>query len=131
MNVFILPPLINRSAYIAGIAKSLNKLDESKGWRIEITEAKPLRSNQQNRYLFGVVYHAILKQGKLEGWSVEDVHEYCLGQWSGWETVDGLGRKRVRPIRRSSKLSKAEFAEYVLSIQRDMAELGINVPDPL
>lgn len=130
MNVFILPPVINRAARIDGIAKSLKQLDEGKAWRVEITEAKPLRSSAQNRYLWGVCYPEILRQGKLEGWSAEEVHEYCLGEWSGWETVNGLGRKRVRAIRRSSKLSKTEFAEYVLCIQRRMAELGIVIPDP-
>jgi len=32
-------------------------------WRVELHEHKPLRSQQQNRFLFGVVYETILKQG--------------------------------------------------------------------
>ena len=39
-------------------------------------------------------------------------------------------RKRMRPIRRSSKLSKTEFAGFIAFIQQRMAEHGIYVPDP-
>lgn len=93
-----------------------------------VKDKRPRRSHEQNRYLWGAVYPAILKH--LPGWDAEDVHEYCLGEWSGWETVEGFGRKRLRPIRRSSRLSKTEFADYVGHIQRTMAEKGIDIPDP-
>jgi hypothetical protein len=89
---------------------------------------KPRRSDQQNRYLWGVVYPAFLVP--LEGWSAEDVHEYLLGEHFGWERIEGMGRVRLRPIRRSARLSKVEFAEYVAFCQQKGAEHGIFVPDP-
>jgi hypothetical protein len=96
---------------------------------IAVKEHKPRRSDCQNKYLWGVVYPAILKH--LEGWSAEDVHEYCLGEWSGWEMIQGLGRKRLKPIKRSSRLSTVEFMDYVAHIQRTMAEKhAIYIPDP-
>jgi hypothetical protein len=94
----------------------------------EVKSKGPRRSHEQNRYLWGVCYAAILKH--LEGWDAEDVHEYCLGEWSGWETLEGFGRKRLRPIRRSSRLSTTEFADYVGFIQRTMAAKGIDIPEP-
>jgi len=97
---------------------------------VEVTAKplKPKRSEQQNRYLWGVVYPAILKH--LDGWDADDLHEYCLGEWSGWEVIEGLGRKRMKPIRRSSKLKTVEFMEFVAHIQRTMGERGIWIPDP-
>lgn len=99
-------------------------------YRVTIEEAKPKRSDPQNRYLWGVVYPTILAAGKLDGWSNEDLHTYLLGEHFGWELVKGFGAKRQRPIRRSSKLSKLEFMDYIAFIQQRMAEHGIYVPDP-
>lgn len=89
---------------------------------------KPRRSSQQNRYLHGVVYAAFLNV--LPGWSRDDVHEYLLGEWSGWETIEGMGRRRMKPLRRSSRLNKTEFAEYVAFCQQKGSEHGIYIPDP-
>jgi hypothetical protein len=127
-KTFILPRVLPRDIAICNIVEHLEDLSIEQGWRVEIVEHKARRSDQQNRYLWGVVYPAIM--ARLDGWEADDVHEYCLGEWSGWETVVGLGKKRLRPIRRSSKLSKLEFMEYVEFIQRRMAEHGIDIPDP-
>lgn len=89
---------------------------------------KPKRSSEANRYLWGVVYKAFCE--KLEGWDSEDIHEYLLGEWAGWETIEGMGRKRLKPIRRSSRLNKQEFAEYVEFCIRKGAEHGVFVPSP-
>jgi hypothetical protein len=97
---------------------------------VTIEEAKPKRSDPQNRYLWGLVYPTVLAAGKLEGWSANDLHEYLLGEHFGWELVEGFGRKRQRPIRRSSRLNKQEFSDYVAFIQQRMSEHGIFVPDP-
>jgi hypothetical protein len=106
----------------------LDRLPKEKAWLVEVSESRPRRSDEQNRYLWGVVYQAITD--RLEGWTKEDVHEYCLGECFGWETVEGLGRKRLRPLKRSSRLSKTEFVDYVAFIQQRMAEHGIYIPDP-
>jgi hypothetical protein len=95
---------------------------------IVVKKRRDRRSDQQNRYLWGVVYPTILRH--LEGWDAEDVHEFCLGEWSGWETLQGFGRKRLKPIKRSSKLTTVEFMDYVAHIQRTMAERCIYIPDP-
>jgi hypothetical protein len=97
-------------------------------WRVSVEKAKSVRSQQQNRYLWGCCYAAFMPH--LPGWDAEDVHEYMLGEHFGWEVVEGFGKKRMRPIKRSSKLSKAEFADFVDFIQRKGAEMGIFVPDP-
>lgn len=127
-QAFTLPRLLSRDRMIERVAAVLRSLPMDKAWRLTIAEAKPKRSDQQNRYLWGCVYKAVCE--RLEGWSAEDVHEYCLGECYGWETVSGLGKKRMRPIRRSSKMNKTEFAGYIAWIQQRMAEHGIFIPDP-
>lgn len=117
-----------RKAAIARITLYLFKQEASTPLKVEVSEFKRTRSNEQNRYLWGVAYATVLQQ--LPGWDAEDVHEYFLGEWSGWETLEGFGRKRLRPIRRSSRLSTAEFSDFVGFIQRTMAERGVIIPDP-
>lgn len=112
----------------AKAAAFVNALPTDRAWRVEVSEWKPRRSDEQNRYLWGAVYPAI--QEHLEGWEKEDIHEYCLGECFGWETIEGLGKKRLRPLKRSSRLNKQEFTDYVAWIQRRMAEHGIYIPDP-
>jgi hypothetical protein len=99
---------------------------------IEVKDGKPKRSQQQNSYLWGVVYATILRDGgeALGGWRAEDLHEYLLGEHFGWERVQAFGKTRMRPLRRSSALNKTEFVDYVAFIKQKMAEHGITVPDP-
>lgn len=108
--------------------KLVGSLALDKAWRVEVTPWKPRRSDEQNRYLWGVVYPAIAE--RLEGWHKDDIHEYCLGECFGWETIEGLGRKRLRPLKRSSRMNKQEFTDYIAWIQQRMAEHGIVIPDP-
>lgn len=102
-------------------------LSLEKAWTIKVDEHKPTRSEAQNRYLWGVCYAELVKV--LPGWDAEDVHEYMLGEHFGWETIEGMGRKRLRPLRRSSALNKQEFSDFVAFIQRKAAEHGVFIPD--
>jgi hypothetical protein len=127
-EIFI-PAADSRAAIIERLGRTLMALPMAR-YRVEITEAKPKRSDPQNRYLWGVVYPTILQAGRLDGWTADDLHDYLLGEHFGWELVEGFGKKRQRPVRRSSKLNKQEFMDYVAFIQQRMAEHGIYVPDP-
>lgn len=116
-------------AHAEGVFRTIDALTRA-GLKIEVAQKK--RSDPQNRYLWGVCYPTMLKQGgeSLAGWDAEDLHEYFLGEHFGWETLEGFDRKRLRPIRRSSKLTPLEFADYVSFIQRKAADMGIVIPDP-
>lgn len=110
----------------------INGLDPGKSWVVTIEEFKPRRSISQNNFLFGVVYPAIIEQAgnALTGFTAEDLHELFLGDHYGWQTIEGFGRKRMRPVKRSSKLSKQEFSDHLLYIESRVAELGITIPEP-
>lgn len=108
-------------------------LSPNKTWAIEITEWRKPRTNQQNAFLWGVVYPAVLEGGgeALAGWNRDDLHEYFLGECFGWETLEGFGRKRLRPLKRSSALTKQEFSDYLLFLETRCADMGIVIPEPV
>ncbi len=107
-------------------------LSPDKTWAIEVTEWKKPRTNQQNAFLWGVAYPAILEGGgeALAGWTRDDLHEYFLGECFGWETLEGFGRKRMRPLKRSSALTKQEFSEYLNFLEGRCMDMGITIPEP-
>lgn len=127
-TTFTLQKGMDRAAAIGRIAAFLTALSRSHAWTVEVKQLARRRSDPQNRYLWGVCYPAITKH--LPGWTSDDVHEFCLGECFGWERLEGLNRARLKPVKRSSKLSVTEFMDYVAWIQHRMAENGIYVPDP-
>lgn len=99
------------------------------GHRIKLTieQERRTRSQAQNAYLWGVCYKTLCD---ATGQDAEDWHEFMLGKWSGWEEIDFFGQRKLKPRRRSSKLSKVEFAEFTDLIIRTAAENGIYIPSP-
>ena len=87
---------------------------------------KSKRTPDQNALLW-VLYQDVLKAGgeTLAGWTKDDLHEFALGSYFGWDRHDAFGMKRVKPKKRSSRLSKTEFSDFVESFIRQMAEHGI------
>lgn len=125
-QTFILQRAVERN--FSRLMATLSALPKDCAWKVTIAEWKRTRSNEQNAYLWGVVYPTVLQH--LEGWDADDLHEYFLGEHFGWTTLEGFGRKRLKPLRRSSRLSTTEFSDHVGFIQRTMAEKGIYIPDP-
>jgi len=111
----------------------VSRLSVDKSWAITVEEWRKPRTHQQNAFLWGVVYPSVLEGGgeALEGWQKDDLHEYFLGECFGWETLEGFGRKRLRPLKRSSSLNKQEFSDFLLFIETKCAELGIHIPEPV
>jgi hypothetical protein len=103
-----------------------------KPFAVTVEVWKKPRTNQQNAYLWGVVYPAVIEGGgeALVGWSRDDLHDYFLGECFGWETLEGFGRKRLRPLKRSSTLNKQEFSDYLEFISMKCGELGFTIPEP-
>jgi hypothetical protein len=50
----------------------------------------------------------------------------------GWETLTGLGKKRMRPLKRTSRMTQQEFREFLHGIETRLIELGIGpLPEPI
>lgn len=128
----IFPKNTRKEAIAQAVAVLVRNIDESKAWQITVEEFKKPRTNQQNAYLWGVVYPAILEAGgeMLRGWLADDLHEYFLGEIYGWETLEGMGRKRLRPLRRTSRMTRSEFMNYLEEVSQRCANMGIVIPEP-
>lgn len=97
------------------------------------------RSSAQNRYLFGVAYPPI---AEAMGYTVEDIHEYCLGTAYGWvdkrapktpRNPEGLESKPFRTTTTDDQgkrklLSKKEFSDFVDHVERVAAKAGAFIP---
>jgi hypothetical protein len=92
---------------------------------------KPKRSNDQNALLWAI-YGDIIRIGgeAMAGWNKDDLHEFFLGSHFGWKQCALFGQKRKKPARRSSRLNKAEFSDFVEFIVRFMAEQGVYLQLP-
>jgi len=90
------------------------------------TILKRKRTNDQNALLWALYSDAIKLSGEhLGGWTTADIHEYMLGEYHGWQVVEALGMKRQKPVKRSSRLTKQEFSDFVEFVVRRFAEHGI------
>ncbi len=68
----------------------------------------------------------------LRGFTRDDLHDFFLGEIWGWETIEGFGRKRLRPLKRTSRMTKQEFTEYLYGIENKCIEMGIGpLPEPI
>ncbi len=130
MKQFILPMNARREAVIRSIIGYLRMLPMDSLQIVKVEKYRRTRSNQQNAYLWGAVYPLILAEESLDGWTAEDLHDFFLGEHFGWNEFAGMGRTKVKPVKRSSKLTTTEFNEHIEFIQRYMANRGVYIPDP-
>ena len=106
---------------------------EGKRVVVSVREQKRRRSNDQNAYLWGVVYPAAVAMFRDAGNMVDadDVHDFCklrvakLGQ--NIVTPDG---EVVKTLGSTAKLTTAEFSDYIERIRAWAAEFGCVNPDP-
>jgi hypothetical protein len=97
-----------------------------------IVKKRGRRSNQQNRYLFGVVY-ANCRQAFLDlGYrmDVDQVHRFFKRMFLPERIVDKDGTVIGEWEGSSAELNKEEFSVYIESIRAFAAEnLSIDIPD--
>ena len=130
-RVFLLPKLLPRDRQICNVVDALEELPISEGWRVEIREHKATRNDKQNNTLWWL-YGEIIKIGGnlMAGWTKENLHDFFLGRHFGITRKIILGEVFETPTRRSSKLSKIDFATFVDSIYNFMASQGVILPQP-
>lgn len=114
------------------VVRMAQHLPTDKPFAVTVEVWKKPRTHQQNAYLWGVAYPAILEGGgeMLRGWSRDDIHEYMVGEFGGWEMLEGFGRKRMRPVLRSSRMTKQQFSDYLDWLSGKCADMGIIIPEP-
>ena len=87
---------------------------------------KSKRTLDQNSLIHALFDDTIKLGGEaLGGWSREDVKEWALGEYWGWDEYKAFGRTRLKPKRRSSRLTKQEMSDFIEWYVRTMAGHGI------
>lgn len=127
------PRGMGREGQIRRLAAICLALPPEKAWKVTIEEEAPRRSDSQNALLWAL-YGQILDRGgeDMRGWVKEDLHDFFLGEHFGWERLDSdlINRAKLKPVKRSSKLSKIEFADFTDHIVHFMAERGVVLDMP-
>lgn len=94
---------------------------------VQVDREYGVRSQNQNRYLFGVVYRVIAEH---TGHTETEIHELmkriCLPPV--YKKI--MGREIKMPAS-TTKLSKNEFSDYVERIKAEVASLGLEIPEPV
>lgn len=101
---------------------------------ITITPNRKTRSNQQNAYLWGIVYPAVLFGLQDAGWEItneEQVHEYCKQAFAAREVINKDTGEVLRLPNSTARMQTAEFNVYVDKIKAFALEyLNITIPEP-
>ncbi len=100
----------------------LNKFRDGEEVTLVIHNQKPKRTEQQNRYYWGV-YLPLISE-KTGEQNIDRLHELFKGMFLTEGVVEVLGKK-VRMKRSTTELSIAEFCDYILKIE---AETGVEAP---
>lgn len=100
---------------------------EGKEVRIEVYPHFKGRSNNQNRYLFGVVYVYIMA---CTGYAKDEVHEAMSKKFLPKKHLQ-FGEDEIEIDGSTANLTTVEFIEYHDNIRRWAAEfLQCDIPDP-
>lgn len=92
---------------------------------------KSRRSLDQNSAIHALFDETIEKGGEaLRGWTREDVKEWALGEYWGWDKFEALGRTRLKPKKRSSSMTKTEASDFMTWYVAKMNDFGIPVSLP-
>lgn len=125
---FILKKDSIRDEMITRIVRFLELLPMDRAWDVTVKQFRKKRSDDQNAALWGIPYKILSEH---TGYEKGEIHEELLMRWSGHQTKTIFGRKKVVPLKRSSKLNTLEFCDYYAFIQRFAAtEFGLYIPDP-
>lgn len=118
----------NKDTFIK-FAMSLN----CKEFNITIEKKRSKRSNEQNRYYWGVVVQ-LMKQGLNDiGYMVDDeaTHDFIKAEFNSKVIVnEGTGESKNIPMT-TTNMTKTEFSEMIEKIKIFASEwLGVYIPDP-
>lgn len=101
---------------------------------LTVTPNRKTRSNQQNAYLWGVVYPAVLFGLQDAGWEItheEQVHEYCKQAFAAREVINKDTGEVLTLPSSTARMQTAEFNVYVDKIKAFAFEyLNITIPEP-
>ena len=126
-----------KNTHPAGSRRLLNEMLDSLplgDYVITITPNRKTRSTQQNAYLWGVVYPAVLFGLQDAGWEItheEQVHEYCKQAFAAREVINKDTGEVLSLPSSTARMQTAEFNVYVDKIKAFALEyLNVTIPEP-
>jgi len=127
-NGIFIPSSLDAQKYKEFISRN-----EGKYCKISIVREHGIRSVQQNKYLWGVVYKTIAEEIGED--DVDNIHEQMSLMFNGkkikvWDETTGEIKETKIPGNTSS-LTTVEFEQYIEKIRRWASKfLGIYIPLP-
>ena len=100
---------------------------------LTIEEFKDKRSNQSNRYYWGIVIDLIYRALKESGWEItkEGTHELLRFRFLKEDKPIGEDGEFVTTVRSTTELDRQEFGDYIEACVRFAAEyLNVVIPAP-
>jgi len=107
--------------------KSYLESVEGKSLAVYIEKEFGVRSNNQNSWLWGVVYKTIANE---TGHTEQELHDLFKRMFLPAEFKTVLGVELKIP-NSTSKLNKTDFGEYVEKIRAHVAQFGVIIPEPI
>jgi hypothetical protein len=96
---------------------------------VQVKKYSKKRSLESNAFYWACV---VTPLAEFTGYSVSELHEEILGNYTGWETRTFRGHTREYPKRRSTspeKMDTMDFQGLIQTGQKIAAELGCVLPD--
>ena len=116
----------------AQIADTMRRM-EGKRLAISIKEVKRRRSNNQNRYYWGVVIPIITNMFLEAGNNTDEneVHEFLKEHVGGLKTIlsDPSGIRRT-VVKSSARINTSEFENYMEKVRAWAASFDVEIPLP-
>jgi len=106
----------------------IDGLNPDVAWKVAPVRNKKKRGNPANAYHWCVIIKILCEE---TGNEAEDLHEYLLGEYVGWVTHVILGKKKLKPARRSHDMDHETFENFNEYCRMFASrELGIIIPLP-
>lgn len=109
------------------------KFKEGERLKIIIEKQYSKRSNQQNRYYYGVVLDVLLHEVNEQGneMTKAELHEELLSRFAPKKQVKNSAGEYFEIPMRSHELNKSQMADFTSEIMRWAAEFwAVNIPEP-
>lgn len=95
--------------------------------RVQLSQPSKPRSNNQNAYMWSVVYEMIADES---GHTTEEVHEFCKGMFLPRKFI-AIGGTEQELIKSTTTLSTSEMEDYLEKVREFAAtHLNLSIPMP-
>lgn len=111
---------------LQNVIHDLSTLNTFKSWKVEITEHKHKRSNNQNALYWKWVQ---ILSDEL-GYTKDELHEAMKSKFLGKEQRKTIFGDEYLALKSTSRLKKDEFSEYMMKVEQLALMHDIKLPSP-